>query len=415
MAFGDLINRQTSQNTRVNTMNASRILNNIVSFVSLNIHKARQSTLLLCVRSLLDGYNASVTSIGRGIEGEAFEKHRIKRADRFLSNRYIQSEIPSMYTKICALFCTSRRPFIAVDWSDLDDHKRQFLIRASMLLSGRPVTLSQEVHSRHTKEKLTIHRQFLKNLHSKLDSGCKPIIVTDAGFKSPWFRLVLDLGWDFVGRVRKPHHYSLNGDEKWQCISELYKKATIRPGIVRLARIAKINPFECTLVLVRQKSKGRQAKNIDGSRKCSKKSLKYAKGAQDPWLLATTLPFSRNIAKKVVAIYKQRMQIEEGFRDMKSHQFGLGFEYNKRVKKERVAVLIFLTTLASIIATLTGLTLVETGNHRRFQANTLKKRVLSFHSLGLRGWRQRIQFTQVHWRAALNTLRKMVIQAAYDV
>ena len=394
-------------------MNVSRILNNIVSLVSFNIHKARQSTLLFCVKNLLDGYSATVTSIGRGIAGEAYEKHRIKRADRFLSNRYLQNEIPGMYTVISKLFCTSKRPVIAVDWSDMDDHKTHFLIRASMLLEGRPVTLYQEVHTEGTKEKVKTHRQFLKTLHAMLDDDCKPIIVTDAGFKSPWFRPVLELGWDIVGRVRKPHHYSLNECDNWQCITELYKKSTMRPGVFRSARIAKANPFECTLVLVRQKSKGRQAKNKDGSRKCSKKSQKYAKGAQDPWLLATSLPVSGNIAKKVVAIYKHRMQIEEGFRDLKSNQFGLGFEYNKSVKTERLSVLIFLTTLASLVAILTGLSLTESGQHRRFQANTLKRRVLSFHTLGLRAWRQQTQFSQDHWRAAMNTLKKMAIQAAY--
>lgn len=221
----------------------------------------------------------------------------------------------------------------------------------------------------------------MNELHARLDADCKPVIVTDAGFKSPRFRPVQELGWDIVGRVRKPHHYSLNGSEKWQCITELYKKATIRPEVFASAQIARANPFECTLVLVKHKSKGRHAKNKDGSRKCSKKSQKYAKGAQDPWLLATSLPVSGNIAKKVVAIYKQRMQLEEGFRDMKSHQFGLGFEYSKSVKKDRLSVLIFISTLASLVAILTGLALIEAGQHKRLQANTLKRRVLSFHTL----------------------------------
>jgi hypothetical protein len=37
----------------------------------------------------------------------------------------------------------------------------------------------------------------------------KPIIVTDAGFKVPWFRQILKLGWDFVGRTRQPNTFSL--------------------------------------------------------------------------------------------------------------------------------------------------------------------------------------------------------------
>ena len=62
--------------------------------------------------------------------------------------------------------------------------------------------------------------------HNKvLPRDCKPIIVTDAGFKTPWFRSVLAQGWDFVGRTRLPNFYSVDG-ESWQCITHLYKKAT---------------------------------------------------------------------------------------------------------------------------------------------------------------------------------------------
>ena len=38
---------------------------------------------------------------------------------------------------------------------------------------------------------------------SVLPEGCRPIVVTDAGFRGPWFRDVEALGWDWVGRIRK--------------------------------------------------------------------------------------------------------------------------------------------------------------------------------------------------------------------
>ncbi|WP_232380288.1 transposase [Alteromonas macleodii] len=44
--------------------------------------------------------------------------------------------------------------------------------------------------------------------------------------------------------------------------------------------------------------------------------------------IATSLVSHRRLSKQVVAIYRQRMQIEEGFRDMKSTEFGLGYEQN---------------------------------------------------------------------------------------
>jgi hypothetical protein len=41
------------------------------------------------------------------------------------------------------------------------------------------------------------------------------------------------------------------------------------------------------------------------------------------WLLIFLLPKGMNAPKKVVKLYRYRMQIEEGFRDTKNHQYGL--------------------------------------------------------------------------------------------
>ena len=63
-------------------MNALSFVNKVVSLVSYNMHKSRLNAVTGCVKSLLSGSAATVTSIGRGIRTQAFEKHRIKRADR---------------------------------------------------------------------------------------------------------------------------------------------------------------------------------------------------------------------------------------------------------------------------------------------------------------------------------------------
>ena len=244
-----------------------------------------------------------------------------------------------------------------------------------------------------------------------LPSNCRPIIVTDAGYKSPWFRAVRALGWDIIGRIRKPHLCSLDRGDTWQCIRYLYTQATCRPKRFDNSQIVRSNPFACTLVLFKQKSKGRHASNPDGTRKASKRSKAHAQGAKDPWLLATSLAPHRSLSKQVVAIYRQRMQIEEGFRDMKSTKFGLGYEQNKSVKKQRLTILVLLTTLASLVAILLGIVLVSSNKHRRFQANTETRSVLSFHYLGLRAVACRIRFTMRQWKAALKWYSSIVDSA----
>jgi hypothetical protein len=62
------------------------------------------------------------------------------------------------------------------------------------------------------------------------------------------------------------------------------------------------------------------------------------------------------------------MQIEEGFRDMKSRLYGLDFEQNKSTLKRRLTILILIATLASLVLMLVGLVLKSAALHLRYQA-----------------------------------------------
>jgi hypothetical protein len=61
--------------------------------------------------------------------------------------------------------------------------------------------LYEEVHTVKSKEKPKVHEQFLKALQKMLPPRCSPILVTDAGFRTPCFKRVEALGWDWVGRI----------------------------------------------------------------------------------------------------------------------------------------------------------------------------------------------------------------------
>lgn len=395
-------------------MNALTILDKSLALVTPGVHKIRFQALRACIISLLDGSAASVTSIGRGISSSAYEKHSIKRADRLCSNPHLFAELPYIYTAMTYLFGrVSSTPVVLVDWSDLDEYGRHFLLRASVVFSGRAITLYQEVHSLKTKEKPAVHKRFLRLLKAMLGDDCQPIIVTDAGFKTPWFREVLALGWHFVGRTRRQTFYSLDG-KPWQCISHLYQQATATP-VCHQGAINRSNPLACRLIIVKQGAKGRHSLNRAGQHRQCKASKAPAKGATDPWLLSTSLPVCSTLAKRVVRIYSQRMQIEESFRDMKSRQYGLGFAQNRTTKAKRLAILLMLVTLANLVLLLLGLTVQSAGWQRRYQANTTtSKRVLSLHFLGLRAWAEkRLRLTRRHWFGAIKQLQKYVRGAAH--
>jgi len=82
-------------------------------------------------------------------------------------------------------------------------------------------------------------------------------------------------------------------------------------------------------------------------------------------------------------LYKLRMQIEESFRDLKGHRWGLGLEYSRSRSTERLEVLLLIGALAALVLWLTGLAAQFKGWARHFQANTVTDRtVLSMGFLG---------------------------------
>lgn len=79
---------------------------------------------------MLSGSAASVPSLGPVIRSKAYEKHRIKRSDRILSNANLLRETPHIYSVIYYLFCARKSPVIAVDGSDLNGYRRELLLHA---------------------------------------------------------------------------------------------------------------------------------------------------------------------------------------------------------------------------------------------------------------------------------------------
>jgi hypothetical protein len=361
----------------------------------------------------MSGQALTVTSLGRGIQSQAHEKHAIKRADRLCSNQHLLAQIPMIYQRFCTLLVSKNsRPTIHIDWSDLNLSKTLFLIRASISFQGRALTLYEEVHPLETKEKPATHHSFLRTLKLLLPEDARPIIVTDAGFKRPWFKSVQALGWDFVGRIRGRIRLSPDGKQMQLC-KTLFPCARSSPCGFKNWFMGGLHPYQLQLVLYRAPAKGRIAKTAAGARKQSNYSKKNARRAREPWLLATSLDLSKKSPTQIVKIYHQRMQIEEAFRDHKSSQFGLGMEQHRTKSQSRLSVIVLIGTLAHNILILMGIMVEEKGLHRHFQANTVKvRRVLSYVTLGIRFYRNgRIDFSLQDWKSAIMILREKVIES----
>ncbi len=59
-----------------------------------------------------------------------------------------------------------------------------------------------------------------------LPPHCRPILVTDAGFRTPWFKQVEALGWDWVGRIRNRHEVQRPGEQECIPCKSVYPQAT---------------------------------------------------------------------------------------------------------------------------------------------------------------------------------------------
>jgi hypothetical protein len=350
------------------------------------MHKKRREALSVNVKAALDGQSLTVTHLGRAISSKAKEKHCIKRADRLLSNSHLHAERLRIYSTVSEMLIGTRvRPVIVVDWSDMDGRKHHFVLRASIVVQGRSLTLYEEAHTRKTKEKPETHLAFLKTIHAMLRPECRPIVVSDAGFRVPWFKMVAAFGWDWVGRVRNCTFIQQAGHGPWAPCKSLYQRATRTPKDLGEALMARSNPIACQLVLYKGKPKGRVHKNRLGERSRCGHSEKQAAREREPWLLATSLGPCSTLANKVVRLYEFRMQIEEAFRDLKSTRFGLSLELHLTYQVQRLQVLLLIAMLALMVAWIMGKATELTDQHRQYQANTVKDRtVLSTIFIGLR-------------------------------
>ena len=343
------------------------------------MHATRLNRLIESAKALLGKANLSLSSIGRHTDGTANVKNKIKAVDRLLSNPNCLLEKMDIYialaAKIIGNLCNVD---ILVDWSSVESHEHHML-RASIVTEGRAVTIYQEVHPEKLLGTYEVHKKFLQQLKKIIPQHCHAQIITNAGFRTEWFELVLEQNWDFQGRILSNMNYTMANKEDWEPVSELYKKASDTPHYIGEVILTTKRQLKCFAHLYseatveKKKVKKKVVKNKDHKM--------YRKRHYTPWLLVTSKANSN--AKKEVKTYKRRMKIEHDFRDTKDPQWGLGLRYSRTKQIKRLEVLLLISTLALFMLWLVGLTAESKKLQYAFQANTIRKRrVLSLIFLG---------------------------------
>lgn len=356
-------------------MHALTILHRCLGPLLSGIHARRLATLFEAVAATVCGPRLTLTDIGRRFGGEASLRNRIKRSDRLLGNRHLQGQARTIYAVLARkLLSGVPEPLIVIDWSDLKADQSLHLLRASLPVGGRSLTLYEEVHPQGKLGNRQVQHRFLQRLAQMLPASAEPIIVADAGFKVPFFREVERLGWRWVGRVRGRDYVKL---KRWKSCKCLFEEATTTPTCLGTGEWIRSNPLRAIFVLVRLPRQGRQAKTAAGKRARSKKSKQAARSAREPWLLVASTRFADWPVKRLVRVYRQRMQIELSFRDMKSEHFGEGLERSASSGTGRFTVLVLIASLAAILLWLIGTATERSGLHERFRPGSRKRRAYS--------------------------------------
>jgi hypothetical protein len=320
------------------------------------MHAARSRRLLAAVEALVSGRRLTLTDLARSWPGAVWVHAPLKALDRLLSNRLLHGSVMAFQQAMAKwLLPAGVQAVVLVDWADLKGDGRWAVLRASVPVGGRALTLYEQIFPLARMGQPKAQREFLQQLRRVMPKQSTPIIVTDAGFRSDWLRAVQALGWDYIGRLRNNTQVRSEQEWNWRACTSLHSAATAKVRDLGEFFIVKGDPLACRLVLAQRARKGRDQLTRKEQPEQSRTSKNARKAAREPWLLVTSLRRSTATAKQIVDGYARRMQIEEAFRDLKSHRYGAAFEDSLTRKPERLTVLLLLQTLASFAAWLMGL------------------------------------------------------------
>lgn len=347
------------------------------------IHAARRELLCAAVNAVMVGHLLSLSRLARGLMGQSTQKAALKRVDRLMGNRRIGQEAQVVGAALLRTLCRGGQPLvIAVDWSKVAPAGVFVELRAvaTRIGMGRGLTIYQQVYPEKKLGNGGAERALLKTLYEWMPTGVHVIIITDAGFRRPWFTQVERLGWSWIGRIRSGVCVSRDRTH-WEQASAWFAKATGKACRWSDCWLTRQYRFACDMVLYRRRAVGGKRYGRAGHGATGKVRREAKASAREPWLLAHSPQLRAFRAQEVVALYRLRMQIEENFRDSKSTQLGMGLEVSQSRSAPRLHALLLIATLAAFLLWHIGQLAEAEGLHLRFKVTTRAARELSIITL----------------------------------
>lgn len=390
-------------------MQLVRLLHNLFKKELPSVHKTRLQNLLEACKTAIKSNQLYLTGLGRGLSNKNKPSSNIQKIDRLLGNAHLQEEQNEFYKVMCSyLIPEHSTPWLHVDWTCINSVTNLYVLRASLSMSGRSIVIYEESHPKKKENNHATHKEFLNQLKKLLPSSVKPIIVTDAGFRAPWFQHVLELGWDFVGRLRNKNLVLLDTLSTWELSHTFFAQATTKPRYLGHGLLTKEGKVPANFVVYKGKSKNRHKMNNNKKPSRAGKSKLYSQSNKEPWILVSSLPLTTINANLAVNIYRQRMRIEENIRDTKCPHYGLGLKNSLSRSSERLGILLLIAAIATFAAWLAGLETKRRGQAADFQAHSAKfTSSLSLVFLGREALKKGFKISRIQMYAALNMLRQI--------
>ena len=365
-------------------MLSCELLHKHLSHCCPEIHNTRLQAVMDVATGLQKSKNLSLTAIGRSLESDSSVKHRIKKVDRLMGNRHLYSEITSIYSGLSSYvlkyISQNKQVPIIVDLCFMKDSHEIQMLSAEVAFRGRSIPIYREVFAKNELKKRA--PSFILNLSKCIPNDRSIVVIMDAGFGEDWFNAIESKDWYWLVRARGKKFIKLSKQDDWADAREVYSKATTRAKHYPNAYITKKKPRLCRVVIKSSVPKQTRKKPLKTPRDYNAGSGNYQRSSTEPWVLVTNLP-TEYTATNIVNYYKKRMQIEESFRDIKSHQFGLGARYIRTRCIYRWGIAMLLAAIVQITLWIIGVIGHSEGFQKYFQANTVKdKKIFSYFTLG---------------------------------
>lgn len=319
------------------------------------MHATRWQALRDVAVSAVGGRALTLTALALGTLNATSVRHRVKRVDRLLGNAHLERERIGAYRALTHEWLSGLpQLLIVVDWSSLSADMEWHWLRASVVIEGRSITLYEEVHARADLAAKAVHVEFVRRLAALLPMMQRPpIVITDAGFRTTWFRMIAEQGWYWVGRTRN-RDFVRRPDKEWFPAKHLYARATQTAKDLGVYEAVRSHPLVCRFALIKTKPAGRKHKYPSGKVKNNSSTRKIAQRYREPWLLSYSPELSYLGASAIVKLYAQRMRIEQQFRDTKNPMLGMGLSQAKSRGQKRLQALLLIAHIAQLAKRLIG-------------------------------------------------------------